>query len=115
MLWYVEGMVYNGSLRVHSDIVSSRRFTLFPLFDCLPSGRQPTLFGQPSLEFETGRIGHGGPFLGWHGGPYCDLVALFRSAWCRYGDMVAHLSIDIVKLFASPVFVQLNLVVCQLV
>ena len=51
----------------HSDIVPSRRFTLFPFFDCLASGRQPAaLFGQPNLEFKTGGISHGGGFLGWH-------------------------------------------------
>ena len=66
---------------VHSDIVSSRRFALFPLFDCLPFGRQLTLFGQPSLEFETGRIGHGGPFLGWHG----DIIVTWWPFLDRYG------------------------------
>ena len=87
---------------MHSDIVSSRRFTLFPLFDCLPFGRQLTLFGQPSLEFETGRIGHGGPFLGWHG----DIIVTWWPFLDRYGDKVDPIEIGIVGLFACLVFVQ---------
>ena len=59
----VYGMVYNGSACTfrHCSIAT---FYIVPNNDCPAPRRQPTLFGQASLEFEAG--GRGGPsfFLG---------------------------------------------------
>ena len=55
---------------------------MFPLFDCRASGRQPELFGQRSLEFQTGGIGHGGRFLGRH----IDMVGAPFLVW--HADMI---------------------------
>ena len=76
LVWYVMLWYGDGYGEVHNR--SSRIPTLFPLFDCPASGRQPALFGQPSLEFQRGGIGH-------RVADSCcgDMVALFL-AWSNF-------------------------------
>ena len=92
----------------HSDIVPSRRFTLFPLFDCPASGRQLSLFGQPSVEFETGGIGHGGlfgdtgpPILVRHGG-LGDMGRPFSGmAWSDFSPYFCSIERSLVRWFIN--------------